>query len=273
LKLENEVKVYDKKLKEYKDLFSSKRNVPSKGEIAAPSTGNDRVREPIPGVYDSIPLSKTKAPAGWSIAEEEIIEVSPNVWKITNTVIGPNGKEGYYIRIYDQKKKHLVMSHAFQDTDLPSRIDSVPFANGKGVPTVAYWTMYQMKKLGAAFGDVNTVQMKQIQNVLTIIELEGLRRQGMDINDALLKTASVRYGETGIIQSGHQITGARFDPGRFDKIDWLIDNHISTGVVKKSDVDAMLLKYGLTKYDKMNYDFSIYLDLAPLPYGQTAKPN
>jgi len=64
--------------------------------------------------------------------------------------------------------------------------------------------MRQMKLLGVDYGSLKTVKMSGIQNVEAICQLAAIVRTGTPVNEAVVRTHSVQYGE----QSSSQVTGS-----------------------------------------------------------------
>jgi Domain of unknown function (DUF4157) len=271
LAVKEEIKVFDSKLKEYNNTLSSKIRAPGTGEIAAPSTGG-RVRSPIQGLYQSI--DTTTSPKGWKF-NDSINTSDPSGMKVIKTIVtGPNGEQGVFERAFNPKTGKAELRNAFLN-DLPAWIDnSVPLVNGRGIPTVSYITMYQLRKLGADFGKITKLKMSTIQNIEAILQLEALRRQKIPLDEAILQTHSVEYAETSIIQSGQEISSAKVDlTGAWrDPIDDLM-KHFEGGdlkiIAKHND---LLKKYGLKRTDLMYANYDIELSLKPLSVGNNAKP-
>jgi hypothetical protein len=230
---------------------------------------NGRVRSPVSGLYDAIDPSK--APPGWTF-QDDIQHEAEGIVSITTTVTAPNGQTGVFERAFDPVTGKVEMRNAFLEK-LPKWVESdLSLVAGKGTPTVAFMTMYQMKKLGVGFGQVKTFKMSTIQNVEAIFQLEVARRQGEALDKAIIKTHSVIYAETPIIQSGHQIVGAEVKGGTKTEIQQMLSHYEQGGeeVIKRHN--ELLQKYGLKRTDEMLWNYNIYLKVQPLPSGVSAPP-
>ena|GEM_PF-3309645 len=182
-----------------------------------------RVVEPIPGLYENIPLDPNDLPSGWGITNEDVFK--SNTISFIDTKVefdfgdGRIGK-GTFSRIYDSESKTLTLRHAYlQDPHVPDveRLPNwimagPPLDPSRGTPTVAFFTMYQMKKLDIPFGGLERVKWSEVVNDDTLLHLEWLRRNYPDkpLEELIVHTHSVRYAETSIIQSGHKIVPGSF---------------------------------------------------------------
>ena len=165
------------------------------------------------------------------------------------------------------------MESAFLD-DLPRWIDAgVPLEPGRGIPTVTYLTLRQMKMVDAHFAGLKTVKMSHIQNLEAIMQLKQLTSQGLPLDEAVRKTHSVEYATTSIQQSGHTIAGVRVDTSEAwrEPIDMLMSHQETRGhqftpdpeKVKKHE--ALLARYNMQRSDVVLANYNIYIDLAPHP--------
>jgi hypothetical protein len=252
-------------------LIYGAKNLKGGGNAEAAQGG--RVRSPKAGLYEGVQTSR--APKGWTF-QDAPIKVEPDGTKtLTTRVLGPNGETGTFERAYNPATKKLELLNAFLE-GLPKWVDSpTPLVAGKGIPTNAYVTMYQMRKLGVGFGGLKTVKMSTIQNIEAILQLESLKRQGVALEKAILMTHSVEYAETSIIQSGHEIVSAKVDvSGAWtDKTIGFLMSHFEAGdAAKIAKNDALLQKYGLKRSDKMLMNYDILLSVKPLSPGSNAQP-
>jgi hypothetical protein len=145
----------------------------------------------------------------------------------------------------------------------------------KSITAVTYMTIYQMRKLGVVAGELKTVKMSTIQNFEAILKLETLRRKGVSLDVAVLQTHSVEYADTSIVQSGHQIIGAKVittNKAYFDPVGDLMREYEYSNKSLISVHDALLAKYGLARNDKMWINYDIELELSPLKLGDVARP-
>jgi hypothetical protein len=254
-----------------KALVNRVRNRPA--TPAATQQGNARVRTPINGLYQSVDTSTP--PKGWSFRDASIRTAADGTKTLSTEVTGPKGESGVFVRSYNPKTQKVELLEAFLE-DLPKWVDtSTPLVPGKGTPTVTYMTLYQMRRLGVSFGGLKTVKMSTIQNFEAILQLETFRRQGMPLDRAVLKTHSVQYADTSIIQSGHQISGAKVittNGAEFRAIGDYMSFYERRNPALKATYDALLSKYGMQRTDKMWLNYDIELQLKPLAPGQNAQP-
>ena len=235
------------------------------GAIKGPPGG--RVTQPVAGLFQSI--DPAVVPKGWSIVDGPI-RIEGEFKVLRTEVTAPDGSTGWIERAYNPKTNAFEMRNAFLEK-LPSWIEGeVPMVKGKGTPTVTYLTLRQMKVLGGGYGNLTSVKMSTIQNVKAVMQLEQLRRQGVDLNTAVMKTHSVQYAETAIIQSGNRIVSAEVTGGTTtpinDMLDWF-ERGSSTTRPPDPDVvakhDAMLKEYGLQRTDPVLWDYNVELKVAP----------
>jgi len=194
---------------------------------------------------------------------------------ITTDVFGPNGTVGYFERAYDPTSKQLELRYAFlrlsgMSIGLPNwvRGGDVFMVEGKGTPTVQYVTFCQMKLLRAATGqtEIAKVKMCSIQNIETVLHLHWLRKRHPEVsNDDLIgHTASVKYAETTMIQSGYQITGGiRYvsDNASARPIGELMKFQEGGDLTRIRENDGLLERFGFTRDTVMEQNFDIELDV------------
>lgn len=175
--------------------------------VADPTStpGPSRVEHPKPGLFEAI--QPWDDPPGWTIVDDPIRAKSDGT-RVLTTRVEVNGKRGFIERAYNPQSEILEMHNAFLD-EVPRWIDhSRPLVDGKGTPTVTYLTIRQMKILMVPFGAVTKVKMSTIQNLKAIIQLHVRRMRGEDPNVGVLRTHSVHYAETSLVQSGHRVVSA-----------------------------------------------------------------
>ena len=187
-------------------------NAPDSGKAPSESPiPKTRVTDPVPGLFDGV---KTEAKVSdWHI--DDHVKVEPDGTKVAVTKVAtPQGAKGFVERAYNPNTKQFEMRNAFLD-GLPGWVnEGGPGLDPRGIPTVHYLTLRQMKLLGVNYGGYNKVKMSTIQNVRGVIEFNVLRSSGFDGNVAILKTHSVQYGETTIQQSGERVVAAEVRGGR-----------------------------------------------------------
>lgn len=137
---------------------------------------------------------------------------------------------------------------------------------GKGTPVVSYLMLRQLRMAGVDYGGLRTVKMSTIQNVDAVLHLAQLQRQGVDLVEAVRQTHSVKYAETTIVQSGHQIVNVRVDTTRAwrDPADQMLQHYEGRDgppAIRKHE--DLLSKYGLKRTDEVLWNYDIYLDLTP----------
>lgn len=161
--------------------------------------------------------------------------------------------------------------------------DILPVANaGRGVPTIQYFTMRLMNKLGVQYGSegvgaIKKSVMSTIANVRTITTLEYLRKLHMP-NTALedvppdilsrwiMMTHSTRYAEGVLAGAGYRVKGARvkFGSGGFSAPP---PQPISLWKeffdARSETLTAYLARHGFTEDTKMVGMFNIELDVVP----------
>jgi hypothetical protein len=243
----------------------------------------DEVKQQVSGLVESITV--TEPPMGWKFRTPAGVETGPDGTRVVRTVIeGPNGASGYFERAYNPNTGTLEMRNAFlvmagAKKGLPSMITEVkvPMVPAKGgTPTIHYLNLYQMKMLGvplAGQGGLLKVKMSTIQNVETIVHLHWLRQRwpNLTMDELISQTASVKYAENSLIQSGYQRTGnARFIPG--DEAEAPIRKllaHMAGGKPTRiAEHTALLQKYGFERDTVMKWNFDIEFDVAPIPRSQ-----
>lgn len=220
---------------------------------AAGAVSGGRIRTPIKGLYEGIDIANP--PKGWKFKQEFSSNANGSNLKIT--VTGPNGQTGMFERAYDPAKHQLIMKNAF-GKDLPTWVDTsgTPMVTGKGIPTNAFMTMYEMRRMGITYGSLKTVKMSTIQNMQAVLELESLRRKGIPIDEAILRTHSVQYAESSLIQSGHEVVGAKVILNNKAETAEIGDymRHYERGDPRLiSEHDRLLQQFNMSRSDKMPY--------------------
>jgi hypothetical protein len=249
---------------------------PAAAPKATGQTSSGRVTEPVPGLYQSIDAEMGHSPPGWWF-HDEMDPLSGGWLRITTYCRDANGNKGKLTRSYDPKTKMYVMEAAFFDDKLERWIqDGIPMRPGRGTPLSTYLMLRQLKRVGAAYGEVQTVKMSTIQNVEAILQLEQNVRQGMKLEDAVRLTHSVQYAETAMTQAGHRIVGVRVKLSRASRspIDEVLSHYeksVLWGWERNPTVvakhEALLARYGIQRTDSVLWNYDIYLDLAPFMPG------
>ena len=237
------------------------------GQKSAPVP--ERVTEPKPGLFADVDPSVD--PIGWRVVDTPVEKRDGTRRMRTEVVV--DGKSGEIIRAYDPGTKTFVMESAFLD-DLPRWVDvGTPLVAGKGIPTVTYLTLRQMKLLGVEYGGISKVKMSSIQNLEAIIQLHVMRTKGEDPNAAVLKTHSVQYADTSVVQSGHRVVGAEVTGDIWENrtIGWLMKHREAGDPAMIAKHDQLLKDHGdgIVTRDTvtwMNYD--IVLEIVPYASGR-----
>ncbi|HWU89053.1 MAG TPA: hypothetical protein VN253_17430 [Kofleriaceae bacterium] len=216
-----------------------------------------RVTTPVTGLYTSIDPAAAP-PTGW------IVDDARNADSIRTTVTAPNGATGHIWRSYDAATREWVMKEAFFDSNMPRWIDlGKQMVPGKGTPLIAYLDMRQMRLLNISYGSLKIVKLSTIQNVETICQFEANIRKGMKPAEAIRITHSVEYAETGIVQSGHRLTGVRVTQGHRGPLRVLLEHYEASGFRTAVEHDKILVKYGIGRDANVLWNFDIEIDVTP----------
>jgi hypothetical protein len=230
-----------------------------------------RVRAPIDGLYESI--DPDQAPPDWSFKGSPP-KKNDGVPVLRTDVSGPDNTLGWFERAFNPTTTEFQMRNAFLQ-NLPKWIQQVkvPLVLGKGTPTQTYVTIYQMRRLGVSFGKLRKVKMSTIQNVEAILQLAALRdKEGLSLEEAIVHTHSVTYGETPLIQSGHKIVGVKVDSGKEWPICELLSHFEGYDKALIPKHNELLKKYDFKRDDKMLWNYNIYLEVQLLAVGVEAPP-
>jgi hypothetical protein len=238
-----------------------------------------RVTAPVEGLFDGVPARlgvvfyDAKLGGIEATISDRTRPGSGGKLIVTTTVTMADGRVGLIERAYDPKTKTFEMMNAFLDS-LPSWVaePGVPAMSAKGVPTVTYLTLRQMKMLDVPYGQLSRVKMSTIQNVRGILELNVAMKAGADPNDAILNTHSVQYASTAIQQSGHRVVSAEVvfrGKTRFSEMLEHYETDPLTGA-KNPDVvakhDDLISEYGkgaIGRDSEVEWNYDIYLNVAP----------
>jgi hypothetical protein len=240
-------------------------------ESATPAAGDPRARveTPVAGLYDDI--SGTGQVSGWIVRDRVSEEDGKQV--IKSWISLPDGRAGHLERAYDPATRTLEMREAFLD-DLPRWIDNgqTPLVPGKGIPTVTYFTLRQMKKIGIAYGSISKVKMSTIQNARAVIEYNVLLARGVAPAEAVMRTHSLRYGSTAIVQSGQSIVsvsvGGDIWVSPLDDMLTHFERRAGRDAAKVAQHhDALIAELGagvITRETPVSWNYDIELELAPV---------
>jgi len=226
-----------------------------------------RVTEAVGGHYEGIDIEGV--PHGWKIVDERVRPNDAGVVIARTEVLDPAGRRCVFMRRYDPQTKQLVMEAAFLHPDSPRWVTHEgQMMTSKGTPSQSYWTMRQMRKMGIAFGEVQKVKMSTIQNVETILQLERAKLDGRPLEAVLPTTASVKYANTPLTQSGGRIVpgSVKKTPGKRMRLGDLLaalENSPHYGDARKIQYAKLLEKYGFARDAEVEFDFNITFDIAP----------
>lgn len=251
---------------------SGTHSAPEPQPAADKKEGKSRVEEPVPGLFASIDPTENGVPQGWRIHDEKRMLSNGHI-RVETSCRDPKGNRGRLARTYDPESKTYVMEAADFDDELERWIHAgLPMRPDKGTPLVSYLMLRQLKMVGVGFGELQTVKMSTIQNIEAILQLERMRRTGMELNKAVLKTHSVQYAETALVQSGHRVVSARVKTGGawtspIDELLQFRETHAGRTFERDPDIvqkhDALLAQYGIKRTDEVLWNYDIRLDLAP----------
>jgi hypothetical protein len=189
-----------------------------------------RVVRPIEGLYESIPTDKDAIskvlPEGWRIVGETSYLDDPR-FKFIETMVEFTDPEtgevarGIFQRGYYPETGTLELKAAYLrdprlsgEGELPSWIDiGTSFPGKEGVPTAAFFTMYQMRRMGVPYGGLERVAWDNVENADTLLHIDWLGRKHSQasLESLVAHTHSVRYAETALTQSGHEIVPGSFE--------------------------------------------------------------
>jgi hypothetical protein len=211
----------------------------SAGALPVANRSTARVTQPVRGLYEAIPT--VALPRGWTGHESRWVyrpeAGGERVYRRLRArrgerphVIeaelrhGATGTEAWFSRNYEPETRTLTLDQAYLDSEhwrrfysgrpdrpVPSWIDSrVPLVKGKGVPTVVYMTLRQMKQFGIRYGGLAKIEIEKINNAESDIDVHELKERGLSLEQAVKETGTYRYVETIATQSGHKIVGMSY---------------------------------------------------------------
>ena len=253
-----------------------------------------RVRRQVTGLYESIDVHT--CPAGWTITNRE--QTEPDGTRlIQSDVIGPNGARGFFERGYNAGHRRIDLRNAFlrlrgATEELPTWVTGagVPMVESRGIPTVQYFTFYQLKLLNvpaglircwrrvlfrfglrpgpfATAGRVASIEMCTIQNVDTIIHLHWLSRQfpASDLAELLPHTSSVEYSETTAVQCGYKLVNTSYlsTDAWESEIGPLLQHFEDGNPTRIAENDSLLTRFSFDRHTIMKQNFGISLAVLP----------
>jgi hypothetical protein len=132
-----------------------------------------------------------------------------------------------------------------------------------------------MKLLGVSYGGLEHVKMSKVQNVATMIQLEKQLRAGISADDAAMNTASVRYAETTLTQSGHRIIpGSARVVMRESRgpVGEMMNYQIEYGLITPEQATKVLTEEGVDPSFEVPDSFDILLDVKAIDADTSAAP-
>lgn len=248
-----------------------------------------RVRDPVPGLYDSIPVGTPGGDAvpaaGWSITTSRKV-VAGGKTKWSSIILAPDGSRLSIGRFWQPSTGTMTMDTAFGSPNIAQVPTTPALVASKGTtPAMTYVSLHQMRMIGIPSGvgattsPLKTVKMSTIQNFETISHLHWLRARhpGMSADDLIRHTASYQYAETILTQAGYRIRGAKVDFASNGSIpvDQLLAHYETddmadvlfgqTGAARATVHDAIFARYGFDRTTPMRTNFDIYLTVGPIP--------
>ncbi len=192
--------------------------------------GDDgQVTEAIPDLYDNLLIDESDLPKDWGLDDSSLLDDNFKFVDTRVTGIDPDtggSAEGVFQRSHKRDEKSISFFAAFRKNPnkegigaLPKWIDvGVSFPNKKGIPTVTYFTLRQMRMMEIKFGSLERASWVNVVNNRTLAHLQALQRKysKAGLNNLIGQTHSVQYAETALTQSGHVIVPDSFEvsPGK-----------------------------------------------------------
>jgi hypothetical protein len=250
------------------------------------NTNRDRVREPVPGLYDFI---DPKHPIrDWSLVDSNLrddVEFprTDDALARETTVYTPaitSLDRQLVQRAYDPETNTLSLEQAFLDK-LPKWIKTLgpgidPIG---GIPTHTYLTLRQMKDMDVPYGSLQRVEMKNVLNVRAVIEFNAMLQEGIDPDTAALRTYNSSYAEGPVIQSGHRVVAAKWIPPKdgLQRIDPMLraieraghewpDTPTPEMRAKRAHHDRLFAEYGkglVTRFSRVFFGYDLILSIVP----------
>jgi hypothetical protein len=222
-------------------------------------------RDVVKNLYKNVEVQE-----GWTYEGEPTQNGDIKTITTEVTYIDKSGevKTGTFTRSYNTKTGQLIMEQAFL-SDLPEWVEGQKpeLVPGRGTPTHAHVTLWQMKKMGIGFGEVKSVKMSTIQNIETVCHVDWLIRNYGEakLNEFAYQTASVQYAETSINQFGEKITNASIDlKSKKVVLNKLREHQEINKLSNKEDNDAILKRYGLNGTEEVYINFDIFINVEPI---------
>lgn len=255
---------------------------------------SQRVRGPVPGLYESIDVHRD--PPGWQRRDRPIETEVDGTTVLHSDVLGPNGTRGVFERAFHPGVRRVELRYAFlllggANEGLPAWVSGmgVPLVPGRGTPTVQYFTLCQLKLLGvpagrrpwwgrlmyrsglragpfAQSGALRTIRMRQIQNIDTIIHLQWMRERhpGAPLGGLIAHTASVGYGETTATLCEYRVEQRSVIGGDLAPIGTLLAFQEQGNALRAAKHDDLLRRFGYLRSTRMLMNFDIDLAVVPL---------
>ncbi len=217
-----------------------------------------RVNEPVPNLYESIDPSRPWLPDEWR--SEDIITSQGSTTRIETKIYLKEAHPDYAYppeasvkRSLDRSGRNLtlIFNSARLDTPFVSKsmetrkipawvqVPGVPaLVPGKGIPTITYVTLRQMRLLKIPYGGLTSAYVESVSNATALLQIGAhlknwrLANPGKSsvptqvMSQAIKNTHTYRYLETGLIQSGHRVRDvnqAGVRPFQWIDLNWITD--------------------------------------------------
>ncbi len=202
--------------------------------------------------------------------------------KVLSTVArGPDGHQGFVEQAFRPTERVLELRYHCVD-GLPDKIDNYgreSIEPGKGLPTVVYFSLKQLPRLGVAQGGLREIVAPMVRDPLSLCQLHRLRRKhpGQPLTELARHTRTALWIDAIARLSGHQQRGVLdVDDSRavkreigdlLEHLERLAPDHAAA----RARHDAMLTRFGYQRYDVMLMDYDLRLRLGGLRVSVTVK--
>jgi hypothetical protein len=191
------------------------------------------------------------------------IITEPNGTKVITTSIafGKNPVcNGKIIRAYNKEYEVYEMRYSYFDECLPKWVKDVPvpLVAGKGIPTILYFDLYSMKRLGADEHGVKTVVIFDMHDPESAFHLTWLHHKYPDkpLGDLFRSTRLFRSRENVFIQASLKVDNVKID------LTGSVFNHPQHMLNEQFTEEKMKLlcsKYQITDQDMIFWRFNVII--------------
>ena len=187
------------------------------------------------------------------------------LWELTD----PNGEHGFLAQGYDRDTATYVMEDALLTGQ--RWIQHTPaLVPGRGIPAFTFHTLRAMKGFGVQAGSLRRLRVWGNRHVASVLQLDGLVREGESLEEAVVETTAYLSIETPMIQSGHRIARVRVHGGQRLPIASLLHWHEHRVMPfdfpapdRRAEHAAVLAKHGRSRDDVVLFDYELDIELAP----------